>query len=999
MDLRSIMNDSGGGAAPKQTPVPLPPPPPHQYHLQQSSIQQTNSSSSPQGLGPTRPYQYYPQQSQQPQQLPPHNSPPPHPNHHFQTSAGGRPAPPPIQPPKSPFQQSNAPSQPGPPYHHRKSSGSSSQPGYPFPSPSPRNNSQGQHPFGHHVQSPSPYNTPHPLSAQSGGSPFAGPPSGHPNAPQQLTPTSATSYGSPYPNSFPSMSPLGTPGPGYPPQQPQPQPRPKPSSMSHTHTPTTPIQAQPMAGSPIQGGGGFAVSPGGESRVGKVRERMFAERRREKELEDMQPEQREREHMERGCERDLSVSPKTRLPAYLDDRKDDPSRQKEDWAAVKTINNGILNQSPIGQRQPALSTFQSQPPPLQQRSQPPTPTPGIQTAKLASPRHPPPSPQRYAPSAYAEKMDIDGRPNSDSRGSIGEQTAQQWPPEVPVKVEKNMNGYDAEAAPPLVHQDQSLTSSRLNMGPPSNMEDASLHPGNKLPIKEEPHSQTNTLASPSQQKPPQPSPPAKRGSFTAPPRPQPAPLHVPQNSQPPQPGTAASPVGPPRKRPRHDEPPIFARKASRSSSSSPVIQNRRHLQPGPSAMSQQQPLTQNNNPPPSPFNSQPSAMPPQPQQPTQAQALPPQQPQQPPQQSQQLQQQPQQQPQQPPQPQPQGQQGPPLPTSAKPPLATAPLPSHVLGPWEPCITNIQPYEEITKHICDFLFVHVVDNQDFTSDHPDRPQLEIEAKIGILLDRNTGNRLYLPVKTETVLDSDDPNLKVIFKSSMTEIQHKRMNEFLNRTFAESQRQAQQGPPPPPAASEYPAISASRIPLTYKHLRERDSFYELPDEVKDAIPMSVRRFPNYHQRLKLRVTTDQKSGRVLNKIIKGRIADLNVFSPRTAFDWRISVNMEMPWKGEVDRLVPQAAADRNKDRLSYHHLCFSVDLTQVTAAPGAGDARGGGPPLMGPKKEHELEIEVDAKRVRDQGKLIMERKPNGFQDLVRGFVDNVRVLTRELGEVGY
>ncbi|KAJ6256882.1 hypothetical protein Dda_8752 [Drechslerella dactyloides] len=994
MDLRSIMNDSGGGAAPKQPPGPLPPPPPHQYHLQQSPIQQANSSSPPQVMGPSRQYQYY---SQQPQQLPPHNSPPPPQSHHFQNSAGGRPAPPPLQPPKSPFQTSpNVQPQPGQPYHHRKSSGSSSQPGYPFPSPSPRNNSQGQHPFGHHVQSPSPYNTPHPLSAQSGGSPFGGPHPGHPNASQQLTPTSATSYGSPYPNSFPSMSPLGTPGPGYPPsQQQQAQQRSKPSSISHTHTPTTPIQPQPMAGSPIQGGGGFAVSPGGESRVGKVRERMFAERRREKELEDMQPDQRERDGIERGCERDLSVSPKTRLPTYLDERKDGPNRQKEDWATGKATDNGPLNQSLIGQRissgAPGPPSFPPQSQMPQQRSQPPTPTAGIQTAKLPSPRHPPPSPQRYPPTAYAEKMEIDPRSGSDARGSIGE--AQQWSPDGQVKLEKNMNGYDPEVAPPHAHQDQSLTSSRLNMGPPSSIEDPSSHPGSKLPIKEDPHSQMNTLASPSQQKPPQPSPPMKRGSFPAPPRPQPGPIQVPQSSQPPQPGTAASPVGPPRKRPRHDEPPIFARKASRSSSSSPVIQNRRHLQPGPSAMSQQQPLTQN-NPPPSPFNSQNSTMSPQSQQPVQAQSLPTQQPQQPPQQLPPQQQLPQQQApqQQAPQQQllqqqpqlPQPQQPPPPAVSAKPPPATAPLPSHVLGPWEPCITNIQPYEEITKHICDFLFVHVVDNHEFATDNPDRPQLEIEAKIGILLDRNTGNRLYLPVKTETVLDSDDPNLKVIFKSSMTELQHKRMNEFLNRTFAESQRQAQQGPPPP-APSDYPAIGASRIPLTYKHLRERDSFYEIPDEVKDLIPLSVRRVPNYHQRLKLRVTTDQKTGRTLNKIIKGRIADLNIYSPRTAFDWRISVNMEMPWKGEVERLVPQSGGERNKDRLSYHHLCFSVDLTQVTAAPGGGDARGGGVQPMAPKKEHELEIEIDAKRVRDQGKLIIERKPNGFQDLVRGNVE--------------
>ncbi|KAK6332943.1 mRNA-capping enzyme subunit beta [Orbilia javanica] len=1018
MDLRSIMNDSSGAAARNQPPTPHPPQPSsHPYHRQQSPIQQPPNAPPP-NMNPSNPYHHQQQQQQHypGQQHLQHHAPPPH---HYGGPGQSRPAPPPLQPPKSPFQpHSNAPPQQGPPFHHRKSSGGS-QPGYPFPSPSARSNSQGQHPYGPHVQNSSPYSTPHPLSAQSGGgSPFTGPPSGghHPGSGQQLTPTSATSYGSPYGNQFPTMSPMGTPGPGYPPppqhQHPQQQPLPPqqqqqqqqrgkpqpPPSHPHAHTPTTPNPPS-MAGSPIHGGGGVAMSPSGEARVGKVRERMFAERRREREMEEMQSEQRERDRIdrERERERDLSISPKTRVPMYIDDRKESLGGQKEDWAAGRTNENYSLSQSPISQRMnsgtpappgfpppaPQQQQAQSQTQPqLQQqgpgqRSQPPTPTHGPQAMGLPSPRHPPPSPQRFPSAGYSEKMDIDSRSNSEARPSNGEQTTPQWAQEGQVKTEKKVNGFDSEIPPHLAPEDETLTSSRLNMGPPSNMDETSSNSGGKPLIKEEPGTQIAAMPPMSQQSQQQPSPPAKRSSFPTPARPQPGQIQVPVNAQPPQPGSAASPIGPSRKRPRHDEPPIFARKASRSSSSSPVIQNRRQPPPGPSAMSQQQPLTPSApSQPPANFQNQAAQPQPQPQQQSQnasQQSQNPMMPQQQPPQPQQQQQQQQQQ-------QPQQQQS----NAAKPPPVTS-----VLGPWEPSITNIQPYEELTKHICDFLFIHVIDNQEFQLDDPDKPQLEIEAKIGILVDRNTGQRLYLPVKTETILDSDDPGLKVMFKSSMTELQHKRMNEFLNRTFAESQRQAAQGQQPP--GGDYPAITTPRIPLTYKHLRERDSFFEIPDDVKDQIPMCIKRVPNYHYRLKLRVTHDQKTGRVLNKIVKARIADLNIFSPRTAFDWRISVNMEMPWKGDIERLVPQGGGERNKDRLSYQHLCFSVDLTQVTAAAG------GGP--QGPKKEHELEIEVDARKVREQGRLIMERKPNGFQDLVRGFVDNVRVLARELGEPGY
>lgn len=45
-----------------------------------------------------------------------------------------------------------------------------------------------------------------------------------------------------------------------------------------------------------------------------------------------------------------------------------------------------------------------------------------------------------------------------------------------------------------------------------------------------------------------------------------------------------------------------------------------------------------------------------------------------------------------------------------------------------------------------------------------------------------------------------------------------------------------------------------------------------------------------------------------------------------------------------------------------------------------------------KEHELEIEVSSADIRKHGQLVLEQKPNGYEDLVKGFVDNVRLLVR-------
>jgi mRNA capping enzyme, beta chain len=119
-----------------------------------------------------------------------------------------------------------------------------------------------------------------------------------------------------------------------------------------------------------------------------------------------------------------------------------------------------------------------------------------------------------------------------------------------------------------------------------------------------------------------------------------------------------------------------------------------------------------------------------------------------------------------------------------------------------------------------------------------------------------------------------------------------------------------------------------------------FYELPPtpQTLGLLPPSIRSVINTRHKIKVRVTTDNSvkdrpNPPVLAQIIKHRIADLNVFSPRTSFDWRISVSLEMNWAGDVDSLEAMAqsntgdASGRDKDRMSYKHLSYQVDLTQV------------------------------------------------------------------------
>ena len=87
------------------------------------------------------------------------------------------------------------------------------------------------------------------------------------------------------------------------------------------------------------------------------------------------------------------------------------------------------------------------------------------------------------------------------------------------------------------------------------------------------------------------------------------------------------------------------------------------------------------------------------------------------------------------------------------------------------------------------------------------------------------------------------------------QHKHYNGMLNKLKMDS---SQPG---------YPST-----PVGYTHLHLIDTFYG-PD----------------HDRI--RVTRDEKTGTVTACVRKIRLGSLNIYSPKRAVDWRISVNVEV------------------------------------------------------------------------------------------------------------
>lgn len=133
---------------------------------------------------------------------------------------------------------------------------------------------------------------------------------------------------------------------------------------------------------------------------------------------------------------------------------------------------------------------------------------------------------------------------------------------------------------------------------------------------------------------------------------------------------------------------------------------------------------------------------------------------------------------------------------------------------------------------------------------------------------------------------------------------------------------------------------RVQILYKHRRETDRFFELTPDFQERLPGAMRHLLG-RKNVRVRVTYDQRTQEVLAKIIKARVADIDLHLPTCQMDCRLSVNLEMDWEGPVEELEQMAASrgmerqpDRNKDRLSYTHGHYQIDLTQVTQKVGAG-----------------------------------------------------------------
>lgn len=202
---------------------------------------------------------------------------------------------------------------------------------------------------------------------------------------------------------------------------------------------------------------------------------------------------------------------------------------------------------------------------------------------------------------------------------------------------------------------------------------------------------------------------------------------------------------------------------------------------------------------------------------------------------------------------------------------------------------------------------------------------------------------------------------------------------------------------------------RVKMRYKHITDIDSFQPLSAAGLAALPPPIRHRVEHGGRPpKLRTTTRHEKGKapyIAARIVKVNVANLQIYSPNDPYDLRISINVEV----NLDRpdlqpedLVIAAAAndkdgplpDRKKDRISYSHLAYQIDLTRVDVIPaGAGIGGGGKNSTSNQRPIYELEIEVDAILLREQMRISESGQESGFGDVVAGFWDDAVLLMRE------
>lgn len=310
-----------------------------------------------------------------------------------------------------------------------------------------------------------------------------------------------------------------------------------------------------------------------------------------------------------------------------------------------------------------------------------------------------------------------------------------------------------------------------------------------------------------------------------------------------------------------------------------------------------------------------------------------------------------------------------LPTPAAPTTRPPPLPSSSQSKprTDVAYDGKRTLDELTSLVKDALLYYLTTDQRTYG----KLGLEIEAKLGRIVDRSTSQRIHdlFPIDSSVLLHHGYDQIR--FESNMTDEQHARFNRHLNGEVELRN-------------PKHPDFDPARPKMTYLHTH-------LTDEIYPAITTRDG------MELKPRVTRNDRDKSVVEVISKESITHLHILCPRYPFDIRLSINLEHKVDLPADGQRP--VHERRKDRLSYRLGTHQIDLTKVgdgsksSSSSSSSGANGHG----GRGMSYELEVEMtDLENLKRQAELVQDERPNSFVDLVAGFMGTVMRLNRTAAE---
>jgi hypothetical protein len=166
----------------------------------------------------------------------------------------------------------------------------------------------------------------------------------------------------------------------------------------------------------------------------------------------------------------------------------------------------------------------------------------------------------------------------------------------------------------------------------------------------------------------------------------------------------------------------------------------------------------------------------------------------------------------------------------------------------------------------------------------RGKIEIEGRIGKLLDKSSDNRWKFPIASDTLLSSKSEQFK--FEPRLSVGVFEQLNILLNEK-----------------------VRAAPNEITYKRTREIDRFYR-----------------NRESGVKTRVTLDPETMQPLRAIIKEKKKSFDFMCPIVQLDYRITISLEIIVNSKAEEWGTPLD-ERVKDRMSYEFGMWKIDITVV------------------------------------------------------------------------